>query len=142
MNAAAFASAQEAEAAFYEAFERADLEAMMSVWAKRDDIVCIHPAGPRLVGVGQVRDGWRAIFRAGPHLHFRIGARHTYQCEGLLVSSVQENIQVAGEPAPRHAVLATNVYLLTPEGWLMLSHHASPAASAKRETPAEPSILH
>jgi hypothetical protein len=33
-----FATPQDAEAAFYEAFIKRDLEAMMEVWAEEDDI--------------------------------------------------------------------------------------------------------
>ena len=41
---------EDAETAFYDAFERGDLAGMMSVWAEADHVVCIHPQGPRLVG--------------------------------------------------------------------------------------------
>jgi len=34
-----FATADEAEVAFYDAFERANLSAMMAVWAESDDVV-------------------------------------------------------------------------------------------------------
>ena len=45
-----FPTAQDAEAAFYEAFETGDLEAMMNVWAEDEEIVCVHPGEARLVG--------------------------------------------------------------------------------------------
>lgn len=141
MTSRAFATALEAESAFYEAFERGDLEAMMAVWAKRDDILCIHPSGPRLIGVDQVRRSWREIFRSGPRLRFRLVSRRTLEGAGLVVSSLQENIEVAGETGQRHLVLATNILVLTPAGWLMLAHHASPAASLTAP-PADSPILH
>ena len=37
-------SAAEVEAAFYDALHRADLEALMALWADDEEIVCIHPA--------------------------------------------------------------------------------------------------
>ena len=43
-------SAAEVEAAFYEALNRADVEALMALWADDEEIVCIHPGGPRLHG--------------------------------------------------------------------------------------------
>src|SRR5688572_25071798 len=55
----------EAETAFYDAFERGDLAAMMSVWAESDAVVCVHPRGPRLVGFDAVRDSWTQIFAGG-----------------------------------------------------------------------------
>ena len=47
MTTRIFPTAQDAENAFYEALERADLEAMMSVWAEDEEIVCVRPAGIR-----------------------------------------------------------------------------------------------
>ena len=59
-----FPTPQDAEAAFYEAFTKGDLEAMMAVWSDDDEIVCVHPAGPRLAGQEQVRASWRQIEEA------------------------------------------------------------------------------
>ena len=56
---------EDAETAFYEAFERSDLAGMMTVWAEDDDIVCIHPQGPRLTGFDAVRESWVQIFSGG-----------------------------------------------------------------------------
>ena len=48
MPAKIFPTPQDAESAFYEALERADLEQMMAVWSEDEEIVCVHPGGPRL----------------------------------------------------------------------------------------------
>jgi hypothetical protein len=45
-----FATPEDVETAFYEAIARADLVALMSVWADDEEIVCIHPTGQRLTG--------------------------------------------------------------------------------------------
>ena len=47
MSSKIFPTAQDAENAFYEALERGDLEGMMAVWSEDEDIVCVHPHGPR-----------------------------------------------------------------------------------------------
>ena len=60
-----FATPQEAEAAFYEAFVKRDLEGMMAVWADDDEVYCVHPRGPRVTGVAQVRESWRQVFAGG-----------------------------------------------------------------------------
>ena len=52
-----FNSAQAAETAFYDAFQRADLEAMMLIWHLHE-AVCIHPFGQRIEGRGAVRRSW------------------------------------------------------------------------------------
>jgi len=123
-----FPSAPDAESAFYEALERADLEAMMAVWAEDEDIVCVHPGGPRLAGLEQVRDGWRRIFAGGPGPRPEPALLLAIPGVMTVVHSVQENFLLAdpqGKPAPV-TVIATNVYARTPAGWRMIVHHASP----------------
>ena len=143
MKRAIFTTPQEAEAAFYEAFEKADLEAMMAVWADDDDIVCVHPGGLRLSGMAQVRESWRQIFAGGQTLRFRL--RHQQSLNGmtLAVHSAYEQVSVAGEAQPRGPVIATNIYMRTEIGWRMVVHHASPApASPDPEGKRAPKTLH
>jgi len=127
MKRALFTTPQDVEAAFYEAFEKGDLDAMMGVWADDDDIVCVHPGGPRLAGTEQVREAWRQIFAAGQTLNFRLTRQHALNGMTLVVHSVYEQITAAGETRARQPVIATNVYLRTETGWRMVVHHASPA---------------
>ena len=77
MKKALYASSQEAEAAFYDAFSRNDLEAMMAVWADDDEVYCVHPGAPRISGVEQVRESWRRVFSSGQTLSFQLRARVT-----------------------------------------------------------------
>jgi ketosteroid isomerase-like protein len=51
---AVFATPEDVETAFYEAIARADLAALMSVWADDEEIVCIHPTGQRLTGTDAI----------------------------------------------------------------------------------------
>ncbi len=136
MSAKIFPTAQDAESAFYEALERADLETMMAVWSEDEEIVCVHPNGQRLAGQEQVREAWRQMFGGGPVMHIRITQQVVVTGMMVEVRSVHENITVAGEPGPRPPMLATNVYLRTPGGWRMVLHHASPAPEAA--PPPEP----
>lgn len=142
-----FPTPQDAETAFYEALERADLEGMMALWAEdEEEIICVHPGGPRLTGHDQVRESWRQIFVGGPHLRVRTEQQVTLSAPMLAVHSVHEVLSVRGEPRPRGPVVATNVYMRTAAGWRMIVHHASPAPgqapteSAARRT--ESKILH
>jgi len=135
-----YATPQDAEAAFYEALERADLDAMMSVWAEDEEIVCVHPTGPRLSGYAMVHESWRRIFDGGTRMRVQISNAVALQGMLLSIHSVHENITLAGEDKPRPPVVATNVYLRGPLGWRMLVHHASPAPpEAMSDTPK---ILH
>ena len=51
-----------------------NLDAMMATWAEDEDIVCIHPGGPRLVGYDAVRAGWEQLFSGDTKLSFRLVA--------------------------------------------------------------------
>ena len=144
MSSKIFPAAQDAENAFYEALERCDLDGMMAVWAEDEDIVCIHPTGARLTGQDEVRSGWAKIFAGGPGARVQISLQVAISGMMIEVHSVHENFTVEGDPRPRPAVIATNVYLRTPAGWRMIVHHASPAPAqpeaASRDAP--PKILH
>jgi uncharacterized protein (TIGR02246 family) len=139
-----FPTAQDVENAFYEALERADLEAMMAVWAEDEEIVCVHPAGQRLTGPEQVRESWRKIFAGGANMRLQVAQQVAIAGMMVAVHSVHEIITVAGEKRPRPPVVATNVYLRTAAGWRMVVHHASPApgSPAAPAAPDEPKILH
>jgi uncharacterized protein (TIGR02246 family) len=127
---------QDAEAAFYEALERGDLEAMMSVWAEdEEDIVCIHPSGARLTGQEQVRESWRQIFARAPVMRVSITQQVTLSAAMLSVHSVHESFSLPDDPRAQGLVIATNVYVRTAAGWRMIVHHASPAP-AVAEAPA------
>jgi len=140
-----FPTPDDAEAAFYDAFERADLAAMMAVWAADDDIVCVHPQGPRLVGFDAVRESWTQIFASGTALRIRTVDARRYLGSTMAVHSVVEMLAAAAEQGASSPVSATNVYVLTENGWRMTVHHASPTpepARPARDTPAETHTLH
>ena len=140
-----FPTPDDAENAFYDAFERADLAAMMAVWAEDDDIVCAHPQGPRLVGFEAVRESWAQVFAAGMALRVRTVDARRFQGQTVAVHCVVEMLTAPGEQSPPPPVCATNVFVLTEHGWRMTVHHASAApesASPARETPPEPHTLH
>ncbi len=143
MKSILFTTPQDAEAAFYEAIEKSDLEAMMAVWADDDEIVCVHPGGARLAGMAQVRESWRQILASGQTLRFRLREQQRINGMTLVVHSVYELIAVAGETRPRSPVIATNVYLHTERGWRMVVHHASPApAHPDADGKRAPKTLH
>ena len=136
-----FANAEAAEIAFYDALARADLDALMQLWADEDEIVCVHPGAPRLVGHAAIRASWEAIFAQGG-VHIRPLQRHVLQSTMTATHNVIEEIGgAAGAPAERH-VIATNIYLKTPSGWRIMLHHASIAPGEAPVDPAASSTLH
>ncbi len=121
-------SPDEIEQQFYEALQSADIEALMAVWSDDDDIVCVHPGGPRVVGPAAIRAAFEAIFANGP-IEARPDKVRRLQTLGSAVHSVLERVDVLTDEGPKTAwVVATNVYLKTAQGWRMAAHHASPGS--------------
>jgi len=145
MTSRIFPTAQDAENAFYEALERGDLEGMMAVWAEDEEIICVHPGGPRLSGQDQVRESWAKIFAGGAGPRVRITDQVAVTGMMIAVHSVHENFTLEGEARAQVPILATNVYLRTAAGWRMIVHHASPAPMETPPAPAReatPKFLH
>ena len=136
-----FPTAQDAENAFYDALESADLDAMMAVWADDEEILCVHPGWPRLTGQDQVREGWRRIF-GGPRMRVQVSQQVAVTAMMVAVHSVHETIALVGEKAPQGPVVATNVYLRTASGWRMVAHHGSLVPAEPRAPRDAPQTLH
>ena len=131
------ATPDELESRFYDALQRGDIEALMAVWADDDEIVCVHPGGPRVIGPAAIRASFEAIFAAGPIPVHRLDA-----LSGA-VHHLVERIDVAGNEGPQTAyVMATNVYLQTARGWRLVAHHASPGSLQAPEDPVGGGVLH
>lgn len=135
MSARRPATPDEAEAAFYAAFERQDIDAMMTLWLD-DDTCCVHPLGPVLLGQAEIRRSWEAIFSNPQRMRFRLERRLEFGRADLAVHVVTEHIELLDAPHSRHTVFATNAYRLTATGWAMILHHASPAPGAPTDRSA------
>jgi ketosteroid isomerase-like protein len=140
-----FPTPDDAEAAFYEAIERGDLETMMAIWADDEEIICIQPSGQRLTGHTAVRESWRHVFENGSRLHLRITHAVRWASALMAVHNVLETLYVGDDPTPHGPMLATNVYVRGANGWRLISHHAStasdpPAESSNGNHP--PRVLH
>lgn len=137
MNAPRFATAEDAENAFYEAVARGDLEALMAVWADDEEIVCIHPTGLRLRGVAAIRESWRGIFAGNPQLTVHVTQSVRWTSMLLAVHSHVETLYIGSDTTPHGPMLTTNVFQRGANGWRLLSHHVSPAGEAVAEADDE-----
>jgi ketosteroid isomerase-like protein len=134
--AALLASPEDVEQQFYEALQQGNLEALMATWADDEEIACVHPGGLRVTGPAAIRASFEAIFSQGP-LNIVPEALRQHQGMGCAVHHLTERISArTPEGVQTGFVLATNVYLKTPQGWRLVAHHASPAAA--EGAPAEP----
>jgi len=140
-QAVLLASADDTEASFYEAMQRADLDRMMSIWADDDEIACVHPSGPRVVGAVAVRAGFEAIFANGP-VQVTIHQVRRLESGTAAVHHVIERVQAESPEGHQVAyILSTNVYMRTALGWRMVLHHASPGQPHEMQEVAEPATM-
>ena len=142
-TASLMSTPQEIENQFYEALQRGDIETLMEVWSDDEEIVCVHPGGPRIVGAAAIRATFDSIFANGPiTVHpEKVRAVNTGHCA---VHNVLERVDISTDEGPSTAwVIATNVYVRTDHGWRLAAHHASPGSPRELQEVAEsPSILH
>jgi ketosteroid isomerase-like protein len=134
---APLASPDEIEQEFYEALQNADIERLMAVWSDDDDIVCVHPGGPRVVGTAAIRAAFDSIFSNGA-IDARPEKVRRLHTHASAVHSVLEQVRVMTDEGPRQGwVIATNVYVKTAFGWRMVAHHASPGTPGELQEMVE-----
>jgi ketosteroid isomerase-like protein len=130
-----------AHAAFYEAFERADFDAMQDIWADDDGVVCVHPATEPIRGRRDVMRSWMVLMANSPYIQFFLT-----DVEGVVVDDIAsvtctENVLSANQDTPLGAfagghATATNIFRRTPLGWRLWVHHASPVLSTHDDASA------
>ena len=140
-SAVLLASPDDTEAQFYEALQHADLDHLMALWADDDEVACVHPGGPRIVGLTAIRAAFAPMFERGAfNIHpERVRRLHSGDCA---IHHVLERVQRPGDPQQAW-VIATNVYLKTALGWRLVLHHASPGnAGDVQELVVDAGTLH
>ena len=136
-------SADEIEAAFYEALQAGDLERLMACWANEEDIICVHPGGPRLIGAVAIRNSFEIMFSHGPIRSFP-ERLHKLETITSAVHNLIERVEIyTADGAQIAFVTSTNVYMRTAQGWRMVAHHASPGTPPEIHSDIDtPTILH
>jgi len=120
-----YATAQDAEDAFYDALEERSAQRMASVWDDTPDIACLLPMQPLLLGeeVGRL---WAALFAAGDPIDLQVRHLRWVELGDVAIHYVQEWITPPpGRRAPP-PVYATNVFRRGPSGWNLVLHQNSP----------------
>ena len=140
---APLASPDEIEQQFYESLQRGDIERLMAVWSDDEDICCVHPGGPRVLGAAAIRATFDAMFAHGT-IDARPEKVRRVQTHSCAVHSVLEQVRVMSAEGPQSAwVVATNVYVKGAQGWRLVAHHASPGSPREVQELAEAaSVLH
>ncbi len=136
-----FPSPEDCARAFYEAFERTDVDEMMSVWAEDEEVCCVHPSAAPLYGFAAVRTSWENIFQNNARMRIELRDERWHTTIGMVCHQAVQWVYVGEEPQPRGPVFITNIFLRAPQGWRLLSHHASPLQTGLGNT-SGPVVLH
>jgi len=120
-----------ANAAYYRAFARADFAEMSRIWAE-DDVSCIHPGWPALVGRQAILESYREILR-NPNQE-RIEPRN----ETVMVVGDEARV-LCVEFVGGTALATTNLFRRVNGAWRMTHHQASPVAALVEEPTPQPS---
>ena len=119
-----------ANAAYYRAFTDGDFAAMSRIWAD-DNVSCIHPGWPVIIGRQEILESYSEILR-NPDQE-RIDPRN----ETVLAAGDEARV-ICVEFVGGAALAATNLFRRTGGVWRMTHHQASPIAALVEEAMSQP----
>jgi ketosteroid isomerase-like protein len=124
-----------ANAAFYAAFAGGDIAAMTGVWAEADDISCIHPGWPALLGPTAVLGSWRDILQTT--------TRPQIVCaEPQAVIDGDQGRVLCIEVVDGSPLATSNHFKRVAGTWRMVHHQSTPIAEFLTDTDADGHSLH
>ena len=113
----------DANSTFYVAFARGDLVMLERLWADTDDISCIHPGWPALVGRVAVISSWRDII-SNPE-------RPSITCYDPHVIATETTGHVLCiELVGATPLAASNHFRFIKNEWRLVHHQSTPIAAA------------
>jgi len=128
-----------ANAALYDAFERADVDAMSLVWvdgAEASRAWCVHPGSAPVVGRDAVLRSWTLLMANTAYIQFVLtgvtvsvdGDHAVVTCTENILTAHSDEGDLGGG-----AAVATNVFVRDGARWKLWLHHASPILSVDQE---------
>jgi ketosteroid isomerase-like protein len=132
------ADVEAVNAAFYAAFETADLDAMRDLWLDDEGSVCIHPGALPVRGAGPVNRSWALVMASTTYIQFFLTDLEVSLRDDVATLTCTENVLTGDD---RHGpdvfggarALATNVYIRSADGWRLWLRHASPVFSEEAD---------
>lgn len=127
-----------ANAAYYAAFEEADLDSMRALWLEHPETVCVHPGALPVRGTPAIHRSWALIMANTPYIQFFLTDVEVSLLEGSAAVTCTENVLTGDESTGVDVfggakAVATNVFVRTSEGWRLWIHHASPVLSGEND---------
>lgn len=121
------ARVEEANLAFYQAFEAKDIDAMSRVWSQSPHARCVHPGWELVVGWPEIRQSWTEIFRTIDEIEFELSDAHVEVSSNTAWVNLIVRVQVTTDDGEEfHASVATtNLFERMDTDWLLMLHHSS-----------------
>jgi hypothetical protein len=119
-----------ANQAFYVAFATGDFAGLSKLWADDDNISCIHPGWPVIVGRAAVIGSWRDILQSP--------SRPQITChEPYAIVAGSSGHVVCIELVEAAPLAASNHFRLVDGVWRLVHHQSSPIAASMVEASSE-----
>ncbi|MBX3492179.1 MAG: nuclear transport factor 2 family protein [Parvibaculum sp.] len=112
---------------FYRAFAGRDVTLMGALWADAEQVTCLHPGWPPVEGRDAVLQSWHAILTgpASPNIECLHARANLHGDTGIVIC--YERI------GPDY-LLATNIFIRSGDGWLLVHHQSGTAPDPGEET--------
>lgn len=121
---------ENANAQFYDAFEKVSINMMENIWSHNDDCICIHPGWEMFIGWLAIRESWLTIFSNTENLKFTITNTKIklYEDVAGIITCVENIKMIINERKIFTGLVATNIFEYDGDQrrWLLVYHHGSP----------------
>ncbi len=121
-----FETPQEAEDAYYDALEEGNLEKLLGIWAGSDDICCLLPMYPMILGREGVEDAYTHLLSQGAGIELSITHLAWIEAGDVAIHQVEEQPPVQSESSTPPPLYATNIFRKDSSGWRMIAHQNAP----------------
>jgi ketosteroid isomerase-like protein len=132
------AAVADANAAFYAAFESADLDGMRDLWLDDAEALCVHPGALPVRGAPAISRSWALIMANTPYIQFFLTDVEVSVLGDVASVTCTENVLTADDRMDQNTfggakAVATNVFVRAADGWRLWIHHASPVLSGAHD---------
>ena len=123
-----FNTPQEAEDAYYDALEESNLDKLLSIWADSEDICCLLPMYPMILGRKGVEEAYTHLLSQGQGVELSIAHLNWIETNGMAIHLVEEQLPDPSTDAtpPPPPLYATNIFRKEDTGWRLIVHQNAP----------------
>ncbi len=119
---------------FYESICTSNLSMMEDLWAKTQDVKCIHPGCSIIMGWEKIRESWQKIFNSGGFANTEVSNVYIEVNDSSAWLNCTERISyVVRDQVIITVVQTTNIFEVNKEQWNVVLHHASPMPIPRSE---------